>query len=444
MNSSIMIALATLGCKVNQCDSAAMCEALEAQNYTFVPFTTTADVYIINTCVVTASTEAQCRQFIRRARKANPSAQVLVTGCYAQKSCNEILSVADRVHVLGNHEKNNIAAYMARIVAGNNPVVEVSDIACEKCFTTPAASHFFDRTRAFLKIQDGCNSRCSYCIVPSVRGHSRSLPVAEVTQRLHLLAGAGYREIVLTGIHLGAYGIDLSPPTRILDLLESIEHDPALSSARIRLSSFEPKELSREIIHFIAQSKRVCPHLHIPLQSGDSGILKLMKRPYSPGFFKELIDTAVAGVPDVNIGIDVIVGFPGETDEQFNNTVRLIESLPAGYLHVFPYSPRPATPAADFPDQVPGPVKKQRAAVLRRLSLQKKQSFYAMFCGRPLSLIPEAKRDNKTGLLRGFSRNYIPVLFEGPDALIGKEVRVLLARAEGGAAYGTLGGMDND
>ena len=278
----IRISISTLGCKVNQCDSAAMGESLENCGYEIVSFVKRANVHIINTCVVTGKTEAQSRQIIRRALKTDPLCRVVVTGCYAQKSPTDLKALSDRVHVIGNREKSDICLYLSKILNGSNPVSDVSDILLEKTFTTPTASRFLDRTRAFLKIQDGCNSGCSYCIVPSVRGQSRSLPSEDVKSRLHLLSRSGYREIVLTGIHLGAYGLDLPPPTNIVELLQSLEADVQLSRVRIRLSSIEPTEFSDDLIRFLSQSKTVCPHFHVPLQSGDKAVLKKMRRPYTP------------------------------------------------------------------------------------------------------------------------------------------------------------------
>lgn len=434
----INVSIATLGCKVNQCDSAAMCESLGNSGCEIVPFSSQADVHIINTCVVTGKTEAQSRQLIRRALKKNPLSRVVVTGCYPQKSPADLTALSDRVHVVGNREKKDIDLYLSKILNGSKVVSEVSDISLEKSFTTPSASRFFNRTRAFLKIQDGCNSRCSYCIVPSVRGQSRSLPREEVKKRFHLLVQSGYREIVLTGIHLGAYGLDLTPASNIIELLQSLEADDRLSRVRIRLSSIEPTEFSDELIRFLSQSKKVCPHFHIPLQSGDGAVLKKMRRPYTQEFFRGLIESLNLSVSDVNIGIDVIAGFPGETDGQFQNTVELIHGLAAGYLHVFPYSRREGTAAAQFSDHVPEPVKKQRVQILRRLSAEKKHSFYSSYNNRSLSVLVEGKRDGETGLLKGFSRNYIPVLFDGSDELVGNEVEVKVTDVKEDKVYGRI------
>lgn len=420
----LTISFATLGCKVNQYDSGAMAEALRQEGHRIAPTASEADICIINTCVVTESTEAQSRQLIRRVLREQPGCRVIVTGCYAQKSAHVLHSLSDRVSVIGNTEKKDIAAFVLSLQAGGSSFSAVSDIAAEKTFTTPACTKLFDRTRAFLKIQDGCNSRCTYCIVPSVRGPSRSLPAGEVKNRLVDLKRAGYREIVLTGIHLGAFGLDALPRTSLADLLAGLEDEESLSCLRLRLSSIEPTEFTPALIDIIARSKIICPHFHIPLQSGDAEVLKKMGRPYSPLFFRELALRLAAAIPDLNTGIDVIAGFPGETDRAFENTAELLRELPAGYLHVFPYSRRSGTPAAEFPDQVAEQIKKERALRLRRISDEKRRRFYESHAGAIMPVLVENRRHKKTGLLRGISRNYIPVLFEGSDGLAGQEVAV--------------------
>jgi len=426
VNNNIKISVTTLGCKVNQCDSAAMEESLKNCGYEIVLPSKKADVYIVNTCVVTKKTESQSRQQLRKYLRSSPDCQVIAVGCYAQKSVEELRAVSKRVSVFGNSEKKDIGKYVNELLSNGQAKQQVSDIFLEKTFSTPASPKFLDRTRAFLKVQDGCNSRCSYCIVPSVRGKSRSLPVTEFISRLHLFADQGYLEVVLTGIHLGAYGHDLDPAVNILEVLAQIEKDDRFSDMRIRLSSFEPGEFSDELVDFFSDSKIICPHVHIPLQSGDPDILKKMRRPYAPSLFSDLTEKLFSAVPGLNLGIDVIVGFPGETDEQFNNTFEFLKKIPAAYLHVFPYSQREGTPAAEFDGQLPDAVKKSRVNILRALSDEKKEKFYEAFIDQTLPVLVEAKRDKKTGALRGFTRNYIPIMFHGDDDLIGKEVLVKL------------------
>ncbi len=330
IEKNLTISFATLGCKVNQYDSGAMADALRQEGHSIVPTASGADICIINTCVVTESTESQSRQLIRRVLRENPGCRVIVTGCYAQKSAQALQALSDRVSVIGNTEKKDIAAFVKSLQAGGSSFAEVSDIAAEKTFSTPSCTKLFDRTRAFLKIQDGCNSRCTYCIVPSVRGPSRSLPADEVKNRLIELKHEGYREIVLTGIHLGAFGLDARPRTSLAGMLAELEDEEALAGMRLRLSSIEPTEFTPDLIETIARSKLICPHVHIPLQSGDAGILKKMGRPYSPMFFRELVLHLAAAIPGLNIGIDVIAGFPGETDRAFDTTAELLQRTACG------------------------------------------------------------------------------------------------------------------
>jgi threonylcarbamoyladenosine tRNA methylthiotransferase MtaB len=435
-NSSLKVAFTTLGCKVNFFDSAAMTESLRSGGFKIIPFSEVADVYIINSCTVTESTDSQSRQLIRRALRMNPQAQVIVTGCYAQHSADAIAAISDRLHILGNQEKANILAYLRKITADNARIICVSDIACARNLSAPLLPSSFNRTRAFLKIQDGCNAACSYCIVPGVRGPSRSIPLEKAVENIASLARSGFREIVLTGIHMGAYGLDLIPQKSLLNLLQHLADDEKLTNVRIRLSSIEPNEITDELIDFISRSDQVCPHFHIPLQSGDEIILKSMNRGYTPAGFKHIIEKLASSIPDLNIGVDVIAGFPGETEAHFENTLLFIQNLPVGYLHVFPYSRRLGTPAALLPDHVPESIKKKRTAILREISLGKKKRFYASFLNKTLTVLLEGKRDRKTQHLKGFSRNYIPVLIDGSDELMGNEVRVRVVDLQESSVYG--------
>jgi threonylcarbamoyladenosine tRNA methylthiotransferase MtaB len=432
------IAITTLGCKVNQCDAAAITHGLCEKGYTLVPFSSEAACYIINTCVVTSSTESQSRQLIRRALKRSESAPVIVTGCYAQKNAEQLQAISSRVRVAGNTEKDDLPCLIDALLQGKQALFTVSDISCQQIFTTPGTDTFAGRTRAFLKIQDGCNNRCAYCIVPTVRGPSRSLPHEQVIGRMRALAANSYREIVLTGIHLGAWGLDLHPKGGLCELLSCCVHDKVLQGLRLRLSSIEPNEWTDELIGLMADSKNLCAHVHIPLQSGDAAILKSMGRMYSPDFFTDLVMRLVHHIPDINIGIDVIAGLPGETDASFTKTLSLIESLPAGYLHVFSYSRRPGTAAAQMPAQVAPTIIRKRMQKLRQLSDQKRHSFYARSAGASLEVLVEGRRDRISGLLRGITRNYIPVLFNGDDTLMGTLQVVQITRVEGLIVHGNL------
>ena len=310
------------------------------------------------------------------------------------------------------------------------------DIREERQFPLMPTATSVSRTRPFLKIQDGCDAFCTYCIVPYARGRSRSMPVENVLQGIKELAGTGFLEVVLTGIHLGAYGHDLKPVTGLSALMSRIEKEKVIP--RVRLSSIEPFELTREVIQLAADSNIFCHHFHVPLQSGDDGILKKMGRPYSTQEFEELILGIHRLIPDAAIGVDTLIGFPGENQTAFDNTYRLIEDLPVSYLHVFPFSSRPGTPAAKMPDKIDPPALKARSEKMRELGRQKRLQFYKRFTGESVAVLIETKRDGSTGLLKGISSNYLPVLINGPDDLQNKIVEVKIEKLDGGRLYGVL------
>ncbi|MDD5713121.1 MAG: tRNA (N(6)-L-threonylcarbamoyladenosine(37)-C(2))-methylthiotransferase MtaB [Smithellaceae bacterium] len=427
--------LATLGCKVNQCETAAITEMLEKEGFLPVPFSDWADCYIVNTCTVTGRTDFQSRQLVRRALRKNPAAFVVVTGCYAQRASEEIASLEGVSLVVGNGGKGSIPALIKEGVSRRR--VLVTPIASERTIANLRATRFPGHTRAFLKIQDGCDAFCSYCIVPYARGRSRSLPVPEVMAQLRNLSDGGHREVVLTGVHLGMYGLDLNPPTTLLSLLRRLEKQRPVE--RIRLSSLEPGELSDEIISLVAASELICHHLHIPLQSGDDAILKAMGRNYDSRFFRERIEKAVRTIDDCAVGVDVMVGFPGEGEVQFENTRRLLDEMALAYLHVFPYSRRPGTAAADMPYQVKEEDKKRRAKGLSELGERKREAFLSRSIGKELSVLVEGKRDRDTGLWQGFSSNYISCLIKGADAsLVNKIVAVKAEEAIGRKLVGRM------
>lgn len=417
------VAVTTLGCKTNQFESAAMIESLGRQGFRVVPFEEEADIYVINTCTVTARTDAESRRLIRRAARKNPSARIVVTGCYAQVAFEKLSEMAGVDLIIGNPEKRGIAALLRE--EGEGRKVVVSDISLEKEGVGIPLESFAEHTRAFLQIQNGCDAFCSYCIVPYARGRSRSVPFHEALEGIRAFAARGYREVVLSGIHLGGYGLDLDPPRSILELLAAAEEEKLVS--RLRLGSVEPLEISDELIAFLAASSIVCPHLHIPLQSGEDRVLWRMNRRYSASRFREVIEKLVRAVPDICIGTDVIAGFPGESEKEFENSYHFIESLPVSYLHVFPFSPREGTPAATMAGRLPGGVIKERAQALRRLSDMKKRAFHRRFLGKELAVLVQGRGED--GMLKGLSRNYIPVLFQGDDSLVNKEVVVRVTEA---------------
>lgn len=426
------VAITTLGCKINQFESAAMTESLGREGFRLVPFEDEADVYVINTCTVTAKTDAESRRLIRRALRRNPGARVVVTGCYAQVAPDELKDLPGVSLVVGNSEKRGIAELLRNATPAEK--VLVSDISRERSAEALHMESFAEHTRAFLQVQNGCDAFCSYCIVPYARGRSRSVPFDQALDGIRAFASKGYREVVLTGIHLGGYGLDLEPPTSLLTLMEAVEAERIVP--RLRVGSVEPNEVTDELIAFLGRSEVVCPHLHLPLQSGDDQILRRMNRRYTAASFRETVARLVAAVPDVFIGCDVIAGFPGESDEEFAATLRLLDELPVAALHVFPYSRRDGTPAAHMDGQVDGRTAKARAEALRVLSERKKREFFGRFVGRELPVLVQHRREE--GLLTGLSRNYIPVVFAGDDRFINTELPVLITEVSAEGVRGII------
>jgi threonylcarbamoyladenosine tRNA methylthiotransferase MtaB len=432
------IAFATLGCKVNQYESEALMAVLEERGYHLVPFGSGADITIINTCTVTHRADFDSRQMVRKALRNNPASFIIVTGCYSQVAPETFAQMEGVRYLLGNREKNQIPDLLPLMEKGELPSIQASDIQKERTFSEIPVPRFHRHTRAFLKIQDGCDARCSYCIVPYARGPSRSLPPERVIEALGVLKERGFKEVVLTGIHIGSYGWDLQPPVSLEGLLRRIEVEE--SSHRIRLSSIEPLDFSPGLISILSESRKVCPHIHIPIQSGDDEILRRMNRNYHRSFLHDLIKELHGRIPGISIGADVIIGFPGETEERFENSYRLIDSLPISYLHVFPFSKRKGTPGAQLPDQVDVRKIKQRAGEIRELGRQKRRSFYHRFLHEGLDVLVEDLRERGSGRWRGFSRNYIPVLLLNGDQLnlANQEQRVTVTESNDKGVIGKM------
>ncbi len=416
MNSTVSIV--TLGCKTNQFESVAMGEQLASAGYRQVEFTDGADLVIVNTCTVTAATDAQSRNLIRRARRFNPQARVVVTGCYAQIDPQSLSQIPGVALVIGNQEKLRLLETLSSF--DETTKIQVGDIRNSSTIEPLSLSGFDQRSRAFVQIQNGCDAFCSYCIIPYARGRSRSVPVAAIVEQLKKLAENGYPEIVLTGIHIGNYGQDLSPQVDLLYLLQQIEKSNF--AGRLRLGSIEPTELPEKLYQYIAAADWICPHFHIPLQAGDDVVLQRMNRHYTTTFFADLIERIHQLQPDAAIGLDVITGFPGETDQQFEYTFHLLELLPFSHLHVFPFSRRSGTPAATMPDQLSGTIIKQRAAQLRQLGEEKLHDFSRRFIGSELDIVIEAGESD--GLRKGLSENYLSVAVPAENAEPGKMIRV--------------------
>ena len=424
------VAIATLGCKTNQFESAALLQRLEQAGYRIVPFEAGADLVLVNTCTVTAATDSQSRNLVRRARRLNGACRIVVTGCYAQVDPVALRSIPGVCLVIGNEEKSSLLNMLEKGESG----ILVGDIRDQTAASVSQVSSFADRSRAFVQIQNGCDAFCSYCIIPYARGRSRSVPAEEVVGQVVELVQTGYPEIVLTGIHIGGYGLDLAPPTDLLSLLRRLGREVMIP--RLRLGSLEPTEISSVLIDEIASSGMICPHLHIPLQSGSDSVLARMNRHYTASFFSDLVNRAGERIDDAAIGLDVIVGFPGESDTEFAQTCELIESLPVSYLHVFPFSRRPGTPAARLPGQLPGSLVKERAALLRRLGEEKQRQFAKRFVGRELDVVVEGGGDAR--LRHGLTRHYLTVRFAADEALVGTVARVRINSNVGAELRGEL------
>jgi threonylcarbamoyladenosine tRNA methylthiotransferase MtaB len=424
------VSIVTLGCKTNQFESAAMSESLVKEGFRIVPFGDEADICVINTCTVTARTDAESRRLIRRAHRRNPSAVIVVTGCYAQLSPELFREFPGVSLIIGNSEKRDLVELLRE--AGETPTVRVADISGERHAEPLLLESFAEHTRAFLQVQNGCDSWCSYCIVPHVRGRSRSVRPDKALEGMRAFAARGFREVVLTGIHLGAYGLDLSPPSTLFDLVSRAERERIVP--RLRLGSIEPTEISGDLIELLARADTLCHHLHIPLQSGDDRILAAMNRPYTTSFFREVVEKLATAIPAIFLGTDIIAGFPGETDEAFQSGYRFLESLPFAAFHVFPFSPRHGTPAATMPGRVPSHVIKERAEALRNLSAEKKKRFFEGFLGKELDVLLLEQKEH--GVLKGLSRNYIPVSIPCDAARINDETKVRVTEVEKDFVWG--------
>jgi len=415
------IAIHTLGCKINQYESELLQLDLAARGNCIVPFDEHADVYVVNTCTVTAKSDQACRNAIRSAVRRNQIAKVFVTGCYAETQPEELKKIPGVSAVIGNRFKETLADQIAGTDASSTPAKP------DKSLRT--------RTRGFLKIQDGCDNRCSYCIVPSARGGPKSALPEFIIEEFDQLIRTECPEIVLTGIHIGKYGVDLEQGINLTAIIRLLL--ARRGSSRIRISSIEPREVTGEIIGFLGSG--LCRHLHIPLQSGDDNILASMNRNYTADFYVHLLESLIKGVPGIAVGSDVMVGYPGEGDTEFQNTVRLIENVPLTHLHVFSYSPRPGTPAAAMKQQISEVIKKQRSELLREIARKKNYEFRKNQVGCELQVVVENKLDRTTELMTGITDNYIRLNIIGSKrADIGRIVNVKIENAEMGLTTAVL------
>jgi len=423
------VAFHTLGCKVNHYETEAIWQLFKQEGYERVDFEENADVYVINTCTVTNTGDKKSRQVIRRAIRKNPDAVICVTGCYAQTSPAEIMAIPGVDIVVGTQDRVKMLEYIEQYRKERQPINAVKNIMKNRVYEELDVPYFTDRTRASLKIQEGCNNFCTFCIIPWARGLMRSRDPKEVIRQAQQLVDAGYKEIVLTGIHTGGYGQDLKDYNLAM-LLRDIE-EQVVGIKRLRISSIEASQLTDEVIDVIRHSKIIVRHMHVPIQSGSDTVLKRMRRKYTMDQFAERITKLKEVLPDLAITSDVIVGFPGETEEEFMETYNFIKEHKFSELHVFPYSKRTGTPAARMEDQVDEDIKNERVHRLIALSDQLAKEYASRFENEVLEVIPEEKykEDPNSGLYEGYTDNYLKVVFPATEDMVGKIVKVKIKKA---------------
>ena len=428
MKKLATVAFHTLGCKVNHYETEAIWQLFKAENYERVEYENKADVYVINTCTVTNTGDKKSRQIIRRAIRKNPDAVICVTGCYAQTSPAEILAIPGVDIVVGTQDRSKMIPYIEQFKKEREPINGVGNIMKSRVYEELDVPAFTDRTRASLKIQEGCNNFCTFCIIPWARGLMRSRNPEEVIRQAQQLVDAGYKEIVLTGIHTGGYGEDMKDYNLAMLLRDLEEKVDGLK--RIRISSIEASQISDEVIEVLKTSTKVVRHLHIPIQSGSDTVLKRMRRKYTMDFFGERLRKLHEALPGLAVTSDVIVGFPGETEEEFMETYNFIKAHQFSELHVFPYSKRTGTPAARMEDQVDEEVKNERVHRLIALSDQLAKEYASTFEGEVLEIIPEERfNEEDQDLFVGYTDNYLKVVFSGSEDMIGELVKVKITKA---------------
>jgi len=422
------VALSTLGCKLNFSETSSISNNLEKNNFKIVPFNQYADAYIINTCSVTENADNKFKVFVNKALKINPNAFVAAIGCYAQLKPKKLLSVKGVDLVLGASEKFNIVEYLQNVDQDFSKLDHSCNINDVDSFTETYSTS--SRTRAFLKVQDGCDYKCSFCTIPLARGKSRSNTIENVVKNVNEIISNGIKEIVLTGINLGDFGKRQSDNIKtnedFLELIKTLDKIDGVE--RYRVSSIEPNLLGDEIISFISTSKRFVPHFHIPLQSGSDVILKKMRRRYKTDLYRSRVDLIRKLMPSASIGVDVIVGFPGETDEMFLETYDFIKKLDISYLHVFSYSERENTNAIELKGVIPKKIRNKRSKILRLLSASKKLSFYKQHIGGDYNVLFES--ENKNGFIEGYTENYIRVRKNWNKKLVGKIQKVRIEKVD--------------
>ena len=436
------VAFTTLGCRLNQVDTQELQGTLEARGFRTSASAEGADVVIVNTCTVTSRADFSDRQAIRRAGRINPAARIVVTGCWAQTSPAEVARVRGVDLVVGHGDKHRLPDLVTSLLARERtdsgaPETHVAGLAAARTLPAAPLGRPRGRSRAFLKLQDGCQHRCAFCVVPLARGVSRSRERAAVLEQARGLVAAGHPELVLTGVDLGHYGADLVPRTTLAALLGELVEIPGL--VWLRMSSLLPAYFTRDLLAVVGRSPRIAPHLHVPLQSGSDRVLRRMRRPYTAAMYRTLVERLASAIPRLGLGADVIVGFPGETDDDFEATMTMVAELPLTYLHVFPYSDRGGTEASGLDGHLPPAVITERAARLRALGRAKNLAFRRSLVGRVEDVLVLETRDRASGRLVGLTGHYVEVQLEGTDDRMGTMARARLVSA---TADGTTGELE--
>ncbi|HNT04523.1 MAG TPA: tRNA (N(6)-L-threonylcarbamoyladenosine(37)-C(2))-methylthiotransferase MtaB [Bacillota bacterium] len=414
----------TLGCKVNQYETEAMTESFENAGYEIVDYSEFADVYIINTCTVTNMGDRKSRQIIRRAREKNPEALVAVVGCYSQIAPGEVLEIPEVSLVVGTDERSRMVELVEYAMEKEEKLNMVNDIMKVKEFEEMSIKSYKSRTRAFLKIQEGCDQYCTYCIIPYARGHIRSRKPDSIIAEVKELAENGFREIVLTGIHVASYGKDLGN-TSLIDIIEKVHEIDGIR--RIRMSSVDPNVMTDGFIERLSRLPKICGHFHLSLQSGCDETLKRMNRKYTTGEYRRVVEKLREVFADVAITTDLIVGFPGETEEEFQKTVDFVEEIAFSAMHVFKYSQRSGTPAAKYENQIKPQVKDSRSKVITAIAQKNEEKFKKAFIGRSKPVLYEQPFDGQKSLFEGLTDNYIRVVSESREDIKGKIIETVLA-----------------
>ncbi|AEY66846.1 tRNA (N(6)-L-threonylcarbamoyladenosine(37)-C(2))-methylthiotransferase MtaB [Clostridium sp. BNL1100] len=422
------VAFYTLGCKVNQYESEAVSSIFEQNGYEVVSFEQDSDVYIINTCTVTNLSDRKSRQAIRKAKKTNPDSIVIVMGCYAQTSSEEVLKIPGVNMVIGTKDRGRIMEYVERIEAGECRINAVDNIMASRSFEELKLSTYKERTRAYLKIQEGCSQFCAYCIIPYARGPIRSRKPDDIIEEVRHLADSGFLEVVLTGIHLASYGRELED-TDLLDIIRKIHSIDGIK--RIRLGSIEPTTITKEFVEAAGGLPKLCPHFHLSLQSGCDKTLTEMNRKYNTDEYRKSVELLKNNITDVAITTDLMVGFPGETEEDFLKSRDFAEEIGFSKIHVFKYSPRKGTPAAEMKNQINPEEKERRSEIMLALSDELEKKYLERYVGRNMEVLYEQEMHGEEGYIEGLTNNYIRVMAKGDISLKGKLAETKLSKVNG-------------